>query len=69
MLYEVITLLDALSSVVAQSGGEQLMSGVFSLTDENSVGITAYLTEPDVRPISTKELVSRWRTATSYNFV
>ncbi|PLY00943.1 MAG: AcrB/AcrD/AcrF family protein [Desulfuromonas sp.] len=57
-------LLDALSKVVAESGGEKLMSGVFSLTDENSVRITAYLTAPDVRPISTKELVSRWRSTT-----
>ena len=57
-------LLDALTEVVEKSGGQQLMTGVFSLTDENSVRVTAYLTAPDIRPISTKELVSRWRAAT-----
>jgi len=43
------------------NGGKKLVDGVFALIDENVVEVTVYLTDPDVRPISTTELTQFWR--------
>ncbi|MCF7957194.1 MAG: efflux RND transporter permease subunit, partial [Phycisphaerae bacterium] len=38
-----------------------LSEGVFALIDENKVEITIYLTDADIRPLSTSEVAKRWR--------
>jgi multidrug efflux pump subunit AcrB len=43
------------------NGGKKLVEGIFALIDENVVQATVYLTDPDVRPISTTELTQFWR--------
>lgn len=43
------------------NGGEKLVEGIFALIDENVVEVLVYLTNPDIRPISTTELTQSWR--------
>lgn len=43
------------------NGGKKLIKGIFALIDENVVEVTVYLTDPDIRPISTTELTQLWR--------
>ncbi|MFI4897670.1 MAG: efflux RND transporter permease subunit [Phycisphaerales bacterium JB059] len=57
------TLVEAGSRVVDEAGGDTLSDGVFAFISGNSVEVTFYLTEPDVRPMSTGEFVKRWRDA------
>jgi len=51
----------AARAVAETHGGEQLMEGVFTVIRENEVETRAYLTDADVRPISTSAFVSLWR--------
>ena len=44
-----------------ENGGDKLVEGIFALIDENVVEVTVYLTDHDVRPISTTELTQLWR--------
>ncbi|WP_163336347.1 efflux RND transporter permease subunit [Desulfopila sp. IMCC35008] len=46
-----------------ENGGEQLVEGISSLIDENEVQVYAYLTSPDIRPLSTREVTKIWRKA------
>jgi len=46
---------------VEANGGEKLSEGIFALIDENVVETTVYLTDADIRPISTTELTQLWR--------
>ena len=55
------TLVRSAEKVVAKNGDNRLVEGIFALVDENTVEVLLYLTDPDVRPISTTELTSRWR--------
>ena len=57
-------LVAAAEKAVQANGGEKLAEGVFSLIDENVIEVTIYLTDPDVRPISTTELTQFWREQT-----
>ncbi len=52
---------EAANTVVAEHGGERLLEGVFSLIRENAIEVRAYLTEPDMRPISTARFTRLWR--------
>lgn len=49
------------NEVIAENGGENLSFGVFSSINENVVEVRAYLTRPEIRPISTKEFTTIWR--------
>ncbi len=51
----------AIERVREQHGGEQLIEGISSLIDENVVEVDAYLTPPDIRPLSTREVTKLWR--------
>jgi len=51
----------AANAVAAENGGERLLEGVFALVRENVVELRAYLTDPDVRPISTSRFTELWR--------
>ncbi|MHC5019631.1 MAG: efflux RND transporter permease subunit [Planctomycetota bacterium] len=57
-------LVAAAQAVVAANGGDRLSEGILAQIDGNSVDLTLYLTQPDVRPISTKEVAEQWREAT-----
>jgi len=54
-------LVRGIEKVAAANGGDQLLQGVFALVDEGQVGITAYLTPPDVRPLTTGTVTQLWR--------
>jgi len=57
-------LLDAIEKVRDENGGEKLVQGIFSIVNENSVQVRAYLTPPDVRPLTTGKLTELWRKGT-----
>lgn len=54
-------LVDAAYAVAADNGGDTLITGVFALAEDNKIEVLAYLTDPKVRPLSTTEVVERWR--------
>ena len=54
-------LVTAARQVTAANGGEKLFEGIFALIDENVVEVTVYLTDADIRPITTTELTRLWR--------
>jgi multidrug efflux pump subunit AcrB len=67
-------LIAAAQETAEANGGAKLVEGIFALIDEsgtgstepgrmgrNSVEVTVYLTDPDIRPISTAELTELWR--------
>ena len=56
-------LVQAAGEVANRNGGDKLAEGIFALIDENKVEVTVYLTDPDIRPISTSELTKQWRDA------
>ncbi|MFK0569867.1 efflux RND transporter permease subunit, partial [Endozoicomonas sp.] len=49
--------------VVAENGGEALVSGYESRFGGDEVSVTLYLTAPDVRPLSTEAVTNLWREA------
>lgn len=51
------------NSVIADNGGEQLSTGVLTKITNNELTARIYLTEPDVRPISTSTVTELWREA------
>jgi multidrug efflux pump subunit AcrB len=54
-------LLAAVDALVREHGGERLSAGVLADIDDNTVGITLYLTDPSVRPLTTGEVTRLWR--------
>ncbi len=54
-------LVDGIENVAAANGGKELLQGVFAQVDEGQVGVTAYLTPPGVRPLSTGTVTKLWR--------
>jgi multidrug efflux pump subunit AcrB len=54
-------LVTAAEETVGANGGQQLSKGIFTLLDENEIEVLVYLTDADVRPISTTELTQKWR--------
>lgn len=54
-------LIDAMESVGKENGGDALLEGIFSLIDGNRVEVTAYLTDPDMRPLNTRDVTRLWR--------
>lgn len=54
-------LLRAIEEVAAENGGKELVTGTFALIDENQVEISAYLTDPEVRPLNTTTVTRLWR--------
>jgi len=53
----------AAREVAAAHGGDRLLEGTFALIRENEVRVSAYLTDADVRPISTTRFANLWREA------
>ncbi len=54
-------LVESANEVIKVNGGDKLSEGVFALIDENKVEVTVYLTDPDMRPISTAKVTQLWR--------
>ncbi len=54
-------LVRAAQEVAADHGGPRLMRGVRATVRENEIAVTAYLTEPEVRPVGTAEFARLWR--------
>ncbi len=54
-------LVDAMEKVAAKHGGEELLQGIFAEVNETSIGVTAYLTPPGVRPLNTGTVTQLWR--------
>jgi len=54
-------LVAAAEQTAKANGGEDLVKGIFALIDENQVEVTVYLTDPDIRPISTTQMTQAWR--------
>ncbi len=57
-------LVKAMKVVAAENGGDQLLQGIYARVNENRVEVTAYLTAPNIRPISTGEVTRLWRQQT-----
>ena len=54
-------LVEAVNEVAEAHGGDDLVTGVFAAIDESQVEVVAYLTDPEVRPISTSAVTNLWR--------
>ncbi len=54
-------LVRGIEEMASANGGDELLQGVFALVDEGQVEVTAYLTPPDVRPLSTGTVIQLWR--------
>jgi multidrug efflux pump subunit AcrB len=54
-------LVEAAQQVIDENGEDKLSKGIFSVIRENSIEVRAYLTDPDIRPVSTSEFTSIWR--------
>lgn len=57
-------LLHAAQKVIDENGKEKLSFGVFTQVKENKIQMRAFLTEPEIRPLSTKEFTDLWREKT-----
>lgn len=51
----------AARAVAADNGADRLLVGVFAAINENVVELRAYLTPPDLRPITTSRFTNLWR--------
>lgn len=54
-------LVTAAEQTAKENGGQKLVEGIFALIEENVVEVTVYLTNPDIRPVSTTKLTQLWR--------
>jgi len=54
-------LVAAADALVAEHGGKRLSSGILAEIEDNTVTVTLYLTDPNVRPLSTAEVARQWR--------
>ncbi|MBT8353210.1 MAG: efflux RND transporter permease subunit [Desulfofustis sp.] len=50
-----------IENVAEDNGGDELLEGITSSISNNSVQINAYLTPPDVRQFSTRDVTKMWR--------
>jgi multidrug efflux pump subunit AcrB len=47
--------------VAEDNGGDTLVEGFYSRINDNSISARLYLTDADIRPISTTEVTNKWR--------
>ncbi len=59
-------MIDAARAVIAENGGAEQYKGIYAQVSENEIEIFAFLEDPDLRPISTKEFTNLWRKKTGY---
>ncbi|HEX3035105.1 MAG TPA: efflux RND transporter permease subunit, partial [Thermodesulfobacteriota bacterium] len=51
----------AADEIREKNGGDNLVEGIFALIEENVIEVEIYLTDPDVRPLTTTEVADIWR--------
>jgi multidrug efflux pump subunit AcrB len=54
-------LVEKAQEIIEENGKERLSKGVFAVIDEDSIDVRIFLTDPDVRPISTTRVTQLWR--------
>ena len=54
-------LLQKANEVIAENGVDKLSKGVYTRIDENTAEVRIYLTDPEIRPISTTKTTNLWR--------
>ncbi len=54
-------LVKAAEKVVAQHGGDDLSTGIFSRVENHQIKVYIQLTPPDIRPLHTSEVTRLWR--------
>lgn len=54
-------LIQAAEHIKNNNGGELLVTGIASGVDENTIEIRTFLTDTDIRPISTEDFTNLWR--------
>ena len=59
-------LVETAKSIVKNNGDKKLSTGIFSQVKDNRIRVRIYLTDPDIRPLSTSEVTNKWRKKTSY---
>ena len=57
-------LMRSADEVIAENGGDKLSEGVFVRINEDDIEVRVFLTDPDIRPISTTRLTKLWREKT-----
>jgi multidrug efflux pump subunit AcrB len=51
----------AAQTIKSEHGGDTLVQGIYTVRQENTVRTSIYLTDPEIRPISTSEVTQIWR--------
>lgn len=51
----------AAARTIEQNGGDVLADGVASAVNDNQIEVTIFLTDPEIRPLSTTAVTKRWR--------
>ena len=54
-------LLNTAQKIIAENGGEELSTGIYSRGHDTSITMRVFLVEADDRPISTTEFTTKWR--------
>jgi multidrug efflux pump subunit AcrB len=54
-------LVNEAQQVVDENGGDRLSNGIFAEIDEDTIDVRIYLTDPEIRPISTTRVTDLWR--------
>lgn len=54
-------LVEAARMLMDENGGDTLVEGLYAVLDRNTIEVTAYLTDPTIRPLTTGEFADRWR--------
>jgi len=54
-------LVKSAKAVTQENGGKALVDGIFAHINENETTVWVYLTDPEIRPISTANFTSQWR--------
>lgn len=54
----------AAQEIIAQQGGDKLAEGVYSQVDENTIQVRTFLTDPEIRTMSTSAFTKLWREKT-----
>lgn len=57
-------LTESARQVIENNGGDALASGIYASIEDATVEVRIYLTQPDVRPVSTAEVAQKWRQLT-----
>jgi len=54
-------LIQAAQDIASKNGDKELVEGIYSSIQDNTIEIRVYLTPPDARPLSTAEVTRKWR--------